>query len=272
MQRGAQRSPVDPDSDRRFDLQHYMHRAGVFGKIRDFDLGPIRSLVRALPEIGTALKVADIGCGDGSYSLRLVQEAERVRGDAALSLVGVDRTPAMLSAAAKTLGSKHRGLVLGDSAVLPFRKASLHVVTSFNCIHLFDIGAALAEIARVLIPGGRFFIYTRFQDQNRRTLWGQYFPRFADVEWRLFDEERLLEEIRAVPGLRPQRVETFSFQRTSSRQELLARTRERHYSTLALYDEDDFERAMSVFADRLSRLSDPVLHRAENSLVITERA
>jgi SAM-dependent methyltransferase len=55
--------------------------------------------------------------------------------------------------------SRHPGLVIGDALSLPVRDSSVDVVLSVCAIEHFDDGArALAEMARVLRPGGRLLM------------------------------------------------------------------------------------------------------------------
>ena len=78
--------------------------------------------------------------------------------------------------------------LLSTAEELPFRTASLDLVTSFNSVHHFDLGRFLTAVARVLQPDGQLFIYTRTPQQNARTVWGRYFPDFTKHEQRLHSE------------------------------------------------------------------------------------
>jgi SAM-dependent methyltransferase len=90
--------------------------------------------------------VLDVGCGTArSYAPRL---AERAR-----SYVGVDVSAAAVEQAQRA-GLDAR--VVEDAAKLPFEDASFDVVTCIEVLeHLFAPAAAVAEIRRVLRPGGR---------------------------------------------------------------------------------------------------------------------
>jgi SAM-dependent methyltransferase len=68
-------------------------------------------------------------------------------------MVGCDRSPRMLQRARSRVAGLH--VLVGDAAALPLRSESFDVVTaSFVLSHIRDYPGALAEIFRVLRPGG----------------------------------------------------------------------------------------------------------------------
>ena len=91
-------------------------------------------------------RVLDLGCGEGDLGLLVAGVA---------SVTGVDVSTAMLRSARKRCGGRLR-LVRGSAGRLPFAPATFDVVMSaFVLRNLDDLPAALAELARVLRPGGR---------------------------------------------------------------------------------------------------------------------
>jgi arsenite methyltransferase len=110
--------------------------------------------------VGTLLPgehVVDVGCGAGFDSLiagRMVGEEGRV--------VGVDMTPAMLTkarASASSAGQTNVAFRKGFAEALPVADGWADVVISNGVLNLMpDKAAALAEMARVLKPGGRLQI------------------------------------------------------------------------------------------------------------------
>lgn len=98
--------------------------------------------------------VVDVGCGAGIDSLiaaRMVAPGGRV--------IGVDMTPAMLTKAchaAAESGLRNVEFHAGQAEALPVADQSADVVISNGVLNLLpDKPAALAEMARVLKPGGR---------------------------------------------------------------------------------------------------------------------
>jgi len=96
-----------------------------------------------------ARRVLDIGCGEGQIA-RLVTDADRV--------VGVDPTWAQLVVAQQRGGGP--AYARAGAAALPIKSASFDAAVAclvFEHIRLVD--AAIAEVARVLEPGGRFAFF-----------------------------------------------------------------------------------------------------------------
>ena len=95
-----------------------------------------------------ARRVLDIGCGEGQVSrLAVGLGAERV--------VGIDPTMAQLAVAVERGGGP--AFARGEATSLPFPDASFDaVVVCLVFEHILDHKTAIAEIARVLEPGGRF--------------------------------------------------------------------------------------------------------------------
>ncbi|HEY4021784.1 MAG TPA: class I SAM-dependent methyltransferase [Pseudonocardiaceae bacterium] len=88
----------------------------------------------------------DAACGTGRHSRRLVELGHRV--------TGVDLTPEMLAIAEKSVPAAD--FRVADLLALPFEDASFDlVVCGLALAHLPDLTAAVAELGRVLRPGGR---------------------------------------------------------------------------------------------------------------------
>ena len=102
-------------------------------------------------------RVVDVGCGAGIDSLI----ASRMVGPSG-QVVGVDMTPAMLDrarASADAIGATNVELRHGLAESLPVSDGWADVVVSNGVMNLFpDKTAGLAEMARVLQPGGRLQI------------------------------------------------------------------------------------------------------------------
>ena len=103
-------------------------------------------------------RLVDLGCGPGRLTLAL---AGRLPG---AEVEGLDIAADMIHRArhnAAEAGHPDRPrFTVGDVADLPYRAGSVDVVvSSFSAHHWPDVGAALAEIGRVLRPGGRGWIY-----------------------------------------------------------------------------------------------------------------
>ena len=127
----------------RYDLLNRLMSLGMDSRWRR------AAAAAAQPAGGLAL---DLGTGTGDLALEL-----RRRG--AARIVGVDFSGEMLAAArakATSAGSASVSWALGDALRLPFPKDTFDCVTNgFLLRNLADLRAGLAEMARVLKPGGR---------------------------------------------------------------------------------------------------------------------
>ena len=109
-------------------------------------------MVRALG-LPTGGRVLEVGCGRG---VALPGLARLLRPS---WLAGLDIEPAFLAEARARLDAAGIAaeLVPGDMRRMPFAHASFDLVVDFGtCYHIDRPAAALAEVARVLVPGGLF--------------------------------------------------------------------------------------------------------------------
>jgi arsenite methyltransferase len=104
-----------------------------------------------IPPGGIAL---DIGCGPGSVTASLA----RATGPGGLAL-GVDISEPMLARAVGAEVGPQIGFLRADAQRLPLRDNTVDAVVSIAVLQLVpDPVAALAEMARVLRPGGRLAV------------------------------------------------------------------------------------------------------------------
>ncbi len=123
--------------------------------------------------------VLDLGCGFGRHAFEAARRgASVVALDAGRDEVeGVLATfVAMTEAGELVAGSAHAAVVQGDALALPFADGTFdRVICSEVLEHIPDDRAALAELARVLRPGGTMAITVP-----------RFFPEL--VNWALSDE------------------------------------------------------------------------------------
>ncbi len=100
-----------------------------------------------------ARRILDVGCGAGFIANDLARHG--------FDVVGVDLSPDALSVAARHDSTGTARWLAADARALPFADASFDVACAMDFLeHVDPIEPFVAEIARVLAPGGQFFFHT----------------------------------------------------------------------------------------------------------------
>jgi SAM-dependent methyltransferase len=129
--------------------------------------------------------VLDAPCGFGRHSIPLARAGYRV--------VGADRSQTLLDEARRrSLGERWPKFVQADYRSLPHTDESfdlaLNLFSSLGYLGDEEDAKALAELRRVLRPGGKLLIETMHRDALVK--------RWVEQDWRLLGEGRLLLEQR----------------------------------------------------------------------------
>ena len=131
-------------------------------------------------------RILDVACGTGDLSLTLFENT-------GARVVGTDFCRPMLEiAAGKT--SDRIPLIEGDALDLPFRDGSFEVVTiAFGLRNLASVEGGLAELRRVLKPGGWVAVleFSRPANAIMRPLFGLYFTRVLPLMGGLVSGSRM---------------------------------------------------------------------------------
>ena len=227
-------------------LDHFSQIASIYSQVRTIDYELIDYITKKLAFKQTIV-AADIGCGDGRYSIKLV---EKLRNR--LSLTCVDVNYEMLQQISK-ISSNIQNLQTKQAFAekLPFEDNSLDCIFSFNAIHHFKINEFAKECNRVLKNNGLLFIYTRLKDQNESNIWCKFFPDFSKKENRLFDIQGLTKRISNQTSLNLKSSEFFEHKRSSNIQTLIMKAKMKHYSTFSLYTVSEFEKSLGKFKQNI---------------------
>ena len=131
----------------------------------------------------------DVGCGTGVLAARLA--------GAGFAMTGVDPSDGMLDVLRAR--SPEVRAVAGSGTALPFPDAGFDLVLSVAVLHHIadpgDVRATLAEMVRVVRPGGRVLVW----DHNpRNPYWKRLMARVPQDT----GEERLVPEAEVIDGLR----------------------------------------------------------------------
>jgi 2-polyprenyl-6-hydroxyphenyl methylase/3-demethylubiquinone-9 3-methyltransferase len=117
-----------------------------------------------------ACSILDVGCGAGFLSNALAEDGHEV--------IGLDASADSLAVAARHDRTQRVNYQSGDALALPYPDRSFDVVCAMDFLeHVEDPAAVVAEIARVLVPGGLFFFHTF----NRS--WLSWLIVIKGVEW-----------------------------------------------------------------------------------------
>ena len=127
---------------RRYDLANHLLSGGLDFWWRDRAAEIVRQW--------QPRRVLDLATGSGDLALTIARRLPEAK------ITGADFSPEMLAVA------REKGLtntIVADALALPFADASFEVVTvAFGLRNMSDWGAALAEMARVLPPGGHVLV------------------------------------------------------------------------------------------------------------------
>jgi ubiquinone/menaquinone biosynthesis C-methylase UbiE len=160
---------------------------------------------------GPEARIVEVGCGPGEL---WAENLERIPPGWRLTLV--DFSPGMIEAARRVLGERATYRV-ADAQELPFEDASFDgAIANHMLDHVPDRRRALAELARVLRPGGRFYASTNGRDHLREIFeLRTEFPRlgflletggaelgafFVDVELERYECDLEVTEVEPVVG------------------------------------------------------------------------
>lgn len=139
-----------------------------------------KAMAEALLRLMPPQIIADLGAGDGSFSLLLAQNAEKV--------IAVDSSAKMIEFAREQAHRHHLKNVdyrLGDMEELPIDDASVDIVFfSQSLHHALHPDRALCEAARVLRPGGRIAILdlAKHRFEEARDIYADEWLGFSEAE------------------------------------------------------------------------------------------
>ncbi len=147
------------------------------------------ALLALLPPVA-GRRVLDLGCGSGRWLLQLANQQPR-------QLVGCDLVAGMLLRAGEERQRHHAALVQAGALALPFRAASFDLVVSGLVLgHVADLAGAIAEIGRVLAPGGQA-LYSDLHPAGARAGWRRDLEAPGGRRVEVRHHLHLLEEHRA---------------------------------------------------------------------------
>lgn len=155
--------PTDPSTTAGDDLPPNHHAdhagfAGVGGYVAALTMlvgrRAVARLAVDLTRVGPDDHVVDVGCGPGTAARHVARNAR--------SVTGVDPSAEMLRVATVLDRQDQVAWMPGRAEELPLSDGDVSVVWSLATVHHWpDLEAGLAEVRRVLAPGGRFLAVER---------------------------------------------------------------------------------------------------------------
>ncbi|WP_109488196.1 ArsR/SmtB family transcription factor [Occallatibacter savannae] len=139
-----------------------------------------KAMAEALLRLMPPQTIADLGAGDGSFSLLLAQSAEKI--------IAVDASAKMIEFAREQASRNHVKNVdyrLGDMEELPIDDASVDLVFfSQSLHHALHPDRAICEAARILKPGGRIAILdlAKHRFEEARDIYADEWLGFSEAE------------------------------------------------------------------------------------------
>ena len=228
---------------------HFSNVATKYRSVRTLDTKPILHIKDKLKE-KSKISMADIGCGDGRYSLEFLKCF-----DDSFYIHCVDYNEKMLESLESYLVEQNTTnfcVRQGNANRLPLETNSMDCIVTFNAIHHFDVPKFLSESLRSLKDDGQLFIYTRLKNQNSRSIWGEHFPLFTEMEDRLYELDELEQYIQNA-DMKIHSTRVFGHSRTSSLDRLVHQAKNKHYSTFDLYDKETFDESLEIFQQNIKK-------------------
>jgi len=189
-------------AERRTKTQEFFSSsAGQWDRVRDELFGDRFHLAALAAFADPGWTLGDLGCGTGQLTAQVAPFVARV--------IGVDESAAMLQAAKKRLqGFGNVDLRRGELEALPIDDRRLDAAAIMLVLHhVPEPAKALAEVARVLKPGGRVLLVD-MQPHDResyRQQMGHVWLGFSDAQIQQWLGDAGFREVRTValaPGAR----------------------------------------------------------------------
>jgi ubiquinone/menaquinone biosynthesis C-methylase UbiE/biotin operon repressor len=139
-----------------------------------------KSIAEALLQLLPPMVVADLGAGEGAFSLLLAQRAQQV-----IAVDNSDRMVELGSALAKKTGVTTLEYRKGDLEAVPIADGSVDLALfSQSLHHALHPARAVGEAWRILRPGGRIAILDLVQHRfaEARELYADVWLGFSEVE------------------------------------------------------------------------------------------
>lgn len=191
-----------------------------------------------------ASRVLDLGCGTGRFSILIARRQ-------GCSVIGVDPSRSML-AKARTKSPHGVQWTCGRGEAIPSSAGTFDVCLVSQVIqHFQNKPLAIAEIHRVLRPGGRVGIRLSSHAQLATILDYRFFPSGLHIELERLPDVHIVKEMLLTAGL--DHLEEHSVRQPlfTSAADYLDKLRDKYASFLHLISEEEYHRGLKEATDYL---------------------
>jgi ubiquinone/menaquinone biosynthesis C-methylase UbiE len=220
-------------------VTHFDALAPDYDRLRPAGEGWHELAEHTLAALAGATRLIDVGCGTGRFA---VLAAERLGA----RVWGVDASAEMLTTAKARPGASRVGWRRAEAANLPFREGWFDAAHTHLVLHLVDDRpAAIAELRRVLAPGGRIAIGTFAPEHFREFFLNPYFPSIPAIDLGRFPDPHDLCADLERAGFGDAAVYRLDQDVTADAADVLERVRGRYISTLRLLDAPEYDAGLA---------------------------
>ncbi len=190
--------------------------------------------------VGPGRRVCDLAAGTGKLTRLLVVTGAEV--------VAVEPVEGMR----RTLAETVTGVTVldGTAEAMPLPDDSIDVVTVAQAFHWFDRAAAMAEMRRVLVPGGGLAVL--FNERDERTAWVAAFSEILEWHSHRVSGYKATDWATVIDG---EGQRTIGWEQPMTRSTLEARVRSISY--VALMDEAEQQRLVTETLALVGGLPEP---------------
>jgi ubiquinone/menaquinone biosynthesis C-methylase UbiE len=211
-------------------------------------------------------RVLDLGSGTGRFTPLLAQ----VFGG---PIYGVEPSDKMRATAEAQAAGPAIAYLAGRAEAIPLEDDSVDLVlTCLSFHHVRDRATAVAEIARVLKPGGRYLSYSPYSDRFPDIHWHRFFPEAREVEKKMFPPLAEIEALFAAVGLKRISLTRIKHSTAPSLAAFRERLSLRAISTFEHMSEDDIQRGFARLDEAVAAETEPQTVFTEGDLLVLEAA
>jgi ubiquinone/menaquinone biosynthesis C-methylase UbiE len=216
------------------------------------------NLIAKLSKSSKGMRLLDLGCGTGRFSLPL---ASRLGFD----VTGLDSSGEMLVKAKQKDSNSVVKWVLADASALPYPDSLFDIVFMSHLLHHIDSPLkVLKGCERILVPSGAVIIRYGAMEQIRNDVVHTFFPQAIEIDEPRTPTGPLLEKWLVQAGFVNISSEEVAQQTYQTGLEHLDAVREKSTSVLSMISEESFQSG-------LHRLEEYIVKHADDEWLLYDK-